>query len=303
MFKLPVCYYMGMNTISWSDIKAALPTLVETSSGYTTAQRGIVTLPESQKLFVKVGHDDLTKQWAHKEILVYRFLHKVRYPFIPKFIAANDDETAFALEPLENDWDWSDNWTVERLSKTLGAMDSLAEISPHSEDTPLFEKSFISETADGWHSLRESQDLQQILRDKLVAVNRNDLAGELDFVANARLSSKFIFERTALVHNDVRADNCAWNESQQAVKLIDWNWVQLGDRRIDVGAFLVHVHKTGFDIKDYSDRLDKAALHWLAGFWFKSATQPLLDGSSEHAKLRDYQLASGIVAFDLAQSL
>lgn len=292
-----------MNTFSWRDIEAALPTLNETSGGYTTAQRGIITLSGGQKLFVKIGHDELTKQWAHKEILVYRFLQKVSYPFIPKLIAANDDETAFALELLENDWDWSDNWTAERLDETLRAMDLLAEISPHSEAMPIFEKSFIGETADGWRRLNESQDLQQILRDKLVAVNRHNLAAELDFDANAQLSSKFIFERTALVHDDVRADNCAWDLKQLTVKLIDWNWAQLGDRRIDVGAFLVHVHKTGFDIKAHADRLDKTALHWLAGFWFKSATQPLLDGGSERAKLRDYQLASGIVAFDLAQSL
>jgi len=105
------------------------------------------------------------------------------------------------------------------------------------------------------------------------------------------------------VHNDVRADNCAWNQQQQTVRLIDWNWAQLGDRRIDVCAFLVHVHKTGFDIANHAHRLNKEALHWLAGFWFKSAAQPLLEGSSERAVLRDYQLASGITAFDLAQSL
>ncbi|HSW74710.1 MAG TPA: phosphotransferase [Candidatus Saccharimonadales bacterium] len=292
-----------MDTTSWSDIKAALPTLAETSGGYTTAQRGIIALPDSQKLFVKIGHDDLTKQWAHKEILVYRFLQRANYPFIPKLIAVNDDETAFALEPLQNDWDWSDNWTTERLDETLRAMDSLAEISLGSEYMPLFEKSFISETADGWRPLRESQELQHALCNKLIAVNRHDIADGLDFDANAQLSSKFIFERTTLVHNDVRADNCAWNESRRTVKLIDWNWAQLGDRRIDVNAFLVHVHKTGFGIKDHASRLDKAALHWLAGFWFKAATQPLLEGSAERVALRDYQLVSGIVAFDLAQNL
>ncbi|HEY9664783.1 MAG TPA: aminoglycoside phosphotransferase family protein [Allocoleopsis sp.] len=291
-----------MNTISWSSIEAALPTLTKTSGGYTTARRGIITMPEGRKLFVKIGHDELTRQWAHKEILVYRFLQKAQYPFVPKLMAINDDETAFALEPLQDGWDWSDSWTKERLDETLKAMDSLAEITPDNEHMAFFKQSFISETADGWRPLREDQELQQKLRDKLIAANRHDIADGLDFEVNARLSSKFIFERTALVHNDVRADNCAWSKRQLAVKLIDWNWAQLGDRRIDVGAFLVHVHKTGFDIKDYIDRLDNAALHWLAGFWFKSSIQPLLDDSPERAALRDYQLASGVVAFDLAHA-
>lgn len=292
-----------MLTTTWNNIETALPTLVATQGGYTTAQRGIVTLPNGQELFVKIGHDDLTKQWAHKEILVYRFLQKAGYSYAPKLIAVNDDETAFALEPLQNNWDWSDSWTKERLNATLKAMDDLAAILPENKDMSLFEKSFISETADGWRPLSKNKDLQQILCDKLIDVGRHDLAGELNFSANAQISAKFILKRTALVHNDIRADNCAWNKNKQEVKLIDWNWTQLGDQRIDVGSFLVHVHKTGFDISTQKHRLDETALHWLAGFWFNAAVQNPLGKSSEQASLRDYQLASGIVAFDLARNL
>ncbi len=291
------------HTLSWSDLESALSTLVETSGGYSTAHRGIVTLPGQQEVFVKIGSDDLTKQWAHKEVLVYRFLQKHNFPFIPALLAVNGDETAFGLEPLQAGWNWSDTWTTERLDQTLQAMDDLASIIPGSQDMPLFEKSFISETAGGWQPLREDSELQHILRTKLAAIHRQDLADGLDFAEHDHKSASFVFERTALVHNDVRADNCAWNKELKTVKLIDWNWTQLGDRRIDVGSFLVHVHKTGFDITNYMHRLDKQALHWLAGFWFRSATLPLLEGSSERAALRDYQLASGVTAFDLAQSL
>jgi thiamine kinase-like enzyme len=289
--------------ISWNDINSSIGTLIETSGGYTTAQRGIITLPNQEKLFVKIGHDDLTKQWAHKEIQVYRFLQKYNFPFIPGLLAVNNEETAFALEPLQTGWGWTDNWTIERLDKTLEAMDDLAEIVPDDQDKLLFEKSFISETANGWRPLSEDSELQRVLHAKLIAANRQDLANGINFTEHAQRSLKFMFERTALVHNDVRADNCAWSEELKTVKLIDWNWAQLGDRRIDVGAFLVHVHKTGFVITNHLHRLDKEALHWLAGFWFKSATQPILDGSSERAALRGYQLASGVTAFDLAQSL
>ncbi len=295
-----------MNTttlIPWDAIEASLDTLAPTSGGYTTAIRGINTLPDGQKLFVKIGHDDLTKEWAHKEILVYRFLQKHAYPSIPALVAVNDDETAFALESLQGTWDWSDTWTTERLDETLAAMDALAAIVPDSQDQALFEKSFVSETAGGWRPLAENTEIQSILRTKLTAAGRQDLATSINFGEDAQRSSGLVLERTALVHNDVRADNCAWNKEQQAVKLIDWNWTQLGDRRIDIGALLVHVHKTGFDITSYTHRLDKEALHWLAGLWFRAATQPLLEGSSERAALRDYQLASGITAFDLASLL
>lgn len=289
--------------ISWNDIEASLDTLIETSGGYTTAQRGIIALPGAEKVFVKIGHDDLTKQWAHKEIQVYRFLLKHSFSSIPALLAVNTDETAFALEPLQASWDWSDTWTVERLDETLKAMDNLASIIPEGQDRELFEKSFISETADGWRPLLESKGSQQVLRDKLIAIGRSDLVGEINFAEHAQRSARFVFERRALVHNDVRADNCAWNKELKIVKLIDWNWTQLGDQRIDISAFLVHVHNTGFDITNYLHRLDKEALHWLAGFWFKSATEPMLGGGSEQSTLRDFQLASGITAFDLAQNL
>ncbi len=295
-----------MNTpplISWDAIEASLQTLTETPGGYTTARRGIITLPDARKLFVKIGHDDLTSEWAHREILVYRFLQRQDFPFMPALLAVNDSETAFAIQPLQDTWDWSDNWTTERLDQTLKAMDVLAKVVLGDQDRLLFEKSFVSETADGWRPLSEDDESQRLLRTKLAAAGRSDLADSLDFNQHAQRSVRFIFECTALVHNDVRADNCAWNPRQQLVKLIDWNWAQLGDRRIDVGAFLVHVHKTGFDIANYRHKLDKEALHWLAGFWLKSASEPLLEGSSERAALRDYQLASGITAFDLAQSL
>lgn len=206
-----------MNTaplIPWDTIEASLPTLTETSGGYTTATRGIITLPDDQKLFVKIGHDGLTKEWAHKEIQVYRFLQKHTFPFIPGLAAVNNDETAFALEPLQNSWDWSDTWTTERLDKTLEAMDALAAIVPEGQDRALFEKSFVSETADGWRPLAEDVQLQAVLRSKLSAAGRQDLVDAINFDEHAERSAGFIFERTALVHNDVRADNCAWNKDQ-----------------------------------------------------------------------------------------
>lgn len=292
-----------MNTILWSGVKAALPTLVSVPGGYTTAQRGIVRLPGAQKVFVKIGRDDLTKRWAHKEIQVYRFLQSRGYLLVPNLLAVNEDETAFALEVLDDGWDWSDTWTSERLNATLAAMDDLATLTPNGDDMKLFEKSFVSETADGWRPLSGNGQLQETLRAKLAAKGRQDIVDTLDFDDAAQKSSTFVFQRVALVHNDIRADNCAWNEALQAVRLIDWNWAQLGDRRIDVCSFLVHVHKTGFDITDYRDRLDRDALHWLAGFWFNAAASSIQEGGAEQTALRDYQLASGMVAFDLVQSL
>lgn len=85
---------------------------------------------------------------------------------------------------------------------------------PEGQDRALFEKSFVSETADGWRPLAEDVQLQAVLRSKLSAAGRQDLVDAINFDEHAERSAGFIFERTALVHNDVRADNCAWNKDQ-----------------------------------------------------------------------------------------
>jgi thiamine kinase-like enzyme len=288
--------------IAWQDIEQALETITEVDGGFSQAHRGIVTLVNGQRVFVKVGVDDVTKKWAKKEIEVYRFLQRHGYPFIPKFLAYNDDETSFALEALDKDWDWSDTWTPERLATTLEAMDMLAAIEPTNRDKEYFSSETLNETDDGWQPLKASKELQETLVAKLCGAGYCNLADTLDITKEAERGAHFVFRHDALVHNDVRADNCAWNPKLQTVKLVDWNWTQLGDRRIDQAATLVHAHKAGLDVtKDYASRLDTDALQWMAGFWFKSAATPIWPGGPAH--LRDFQLKSGVTALKLAEQL
>ena len=290
--------------IQWYEINATLHNLVKADGGFSTAHRGIVTLPGSEQIFVKVGVDDNTRKWAKKEIVAYRFLKQHNYPFIPELLATSDDERSFALEPLNpgDGWDWSETWTKARLNKTLEAMDALAAIIPGDEDKTSFQQSTIDETDDGWQPLIEDVDRQAILLSKLRAAGHDELADTLDFAAMAERSAQYVFVNDSLVHNDVRADNCPWNEQVGMVKLVDWNWLQLGDRSIDLAAMLTHVQKAGFNLMpDYADRLDSDALHWMAGFWFNSATKPIWPGGPEH--LRDRQLRAGIMALELSQKV
>jgi hypothetical protein len=290
--------------VSWHDIEQSIETLAKTDGGFSSAHRGIVTLPDGRQVFVKLGVDDPTKKWTKKEIETYRFLQRSSYPYIPQLIAYNENETGFALELLspEAGWNWQDEWTENRLNKTLEAIDALAAIKPVGADKEYFSDEAINESDDGWRPLNESHELQERLMEKLRATGRDDLAAGLSFAVEAERSGQFKFQRDALVHNDVRADNCAWNAKLQTVKLVDWNWIQLGDRRVDVAAMLVHVHKTGWDVTEkHAPRLDADALHWMAGFWLKSAATPIWPGGPAH--LRGMQLQSGITAFELAEKV
>ena len=287
--------------INWGDIEKSIETLMTVDGGFSSTHRGIVTLSDGTRAFVKVGVNDLTKQWARKEIEVYRFLQRHTYPFIPQLVAHNHDETSFALEALtpEDGWNWSDEWTEERLAKTLEAMDVLAAILPEGTGKDFTGGEMLNETDDGWQPLHDSQELQHTLLNKLRSVGCSDIANALDFAAEAARSAIFVFRKDTFVHFDVRADNAPWLALRQAVRLVDWNWTQLGDRRIDLAALLVHVHKAGLDVtRAAGDRLNADALHWMAGFWMKAAATPIWPGGPAH--LRDVQLQSAITAWKLA---
>src|SRR5262249_14628504 len=148
--------------INWGDIEKSIATFTKVDGGFSPAHRGIVTLSDGMRAFVKVGVNDLTKQWARKEVEVYRFLQCQNYPFMPQLLAHNHDETSFALEALTpaDGWNWSDEWTEERLAKTLEAMDVLAAIQPAGTDKDVFGSEMLTETDDGWQPLKESKGLQ-----------------------------------------------------------------------------------------------------------------------------------------------
>ncbi len=287
--------------ISWGDIEKSIETLTKVDGGFSPAHRGIVTLSDGMRAFVKVGVNDPTKQWAKKEVEVYRFLQRQNYPFIPQLLAYTNDETSFALEALtpEDGWNWSDEWTEERLAKTLEAMDVLAAIEPGGNDKDFFGVEMLNETNDGWQPLKASKEFQQTLLSKLRSADCSEIANVLDFSAEAERSANFPFRKDTLVHYDVRADNSPWHALRQAVRLVDWNWIQLGDRRIDLAALLVHVHQSGLDVtRAFGNRLHADALHWIAGFWLKAAATPIWPGGPAH--LRDVQLRSAITALSLA---
>jgi len=295
---------MSDNAIPWRDIEKCLDGLRGVHGGFTAARRGLVTLPDGRVVFIKIGVDDRTKGWAKREVNAYQFLIRSGYPFIPKLLSVNDDKTGFALESLSDadGWDWSYVWTEERLAKTLEAMDWLAALPVGGSDRTYFSEEIISEDDDGWAPLAASEELQEVLTANLRAMGNTELANYLDVAAMAAKSAAFEFAGDTLVHNDLRADNCPWHAVRREVKLIDWNQLQLGDRRIDLAATLVHVHKSGLDVLEWcAPRLDADALHWMAGFFFYHASRPIWHGGPEH--LRNMQLESAVIAYELWQQV
>jgi aminoglycoside phosphotransferase (APT) family kinase protein len=158
----------------------------------------------------------------------------------------------------------------------------------------------LSTAKNGWIELVESEELLTKLTEKLSGREQVDLVGRIKELAES--TTNFTFRQDALVHNDIRADNCAWNAETGEVKVIDWNWLELGDRRTDLASMLVHVNQSGHNVlESNADRLDADALRWIAGYWLAAASKPIWPGGPE--SLRDFQLDSGIMALELAKAV
>lgn len=293
-----------MMLAEWRQIEDRLEGLQEVEGGFSPALRGLVALADGQDVFVKAGTTDDTRHWAKREILAYRFLEGHAYPHSPRLVAVNADETGFAVEAYlpEKGWNWQNTWTHERLDATLQAMDELAAITPTAQEQELFGERSVGADSDGWLPLLQSAAKQAQLTHALERADATDVAKKLHFEQEAALSSEYVFAADTLVHQDIRADNCAWNAGRREVRLVDWNWLQYGDQDIDMAATLAHVAQSGCDMpSDMLARLTPTALHWVAGYWCHAAITPIWENGPVH--LRDMQLHAGIAALRLIERL
>lgn len=292
--------------LSWATIESSMETFRPASSGYTQAKRGFVTVFDGTVLFVKIGSDDETKKWIQKEIDVYQFLSAHNYLPIPKLLSINNTHDGLALEYLDtgDNWEWETTWTNERLQATIDAMDTLADIATDNLPESVIKIRMINKLGNPWQTLAKDLTTQGKLRLKLEESNKHALA--IEICNDAFLKQNFTFDlpQDTLVHYDIRRDNCAWNANTKQVKIIDWNWLQLGNREIDMNALLVSVAASGFKLTPpFKGRLNKDALLWLAGAWFSASIEPITNNTSETSSLRSYQLESAITAYELAAHL
>lgn len=292
---------LHMTQIDWNVIEARLADLQAVEGGYSAATRGILTLDEGCRLFVKIGVDDHTRAWARKEVGVYRRLRDLGFAFAPSLLSSAPDGTGFALEALtpEGGWDWSNRWSKERLECVLAATDDLAGYDPVRFDPSLTEPT-LTARADGWPRLEPRAPRTLALYAKLEALGARHLIAPVETRAGRR--SPFSPRLDTLIHLDVRSDNCAWRSDTHDVSLVDWNWLQVGDRRIDHAALLTSVHHSGFDVtRGALDRLDAEALTWIAGYWLAASIKPMWPGGP--SGLRDHQFSMAVTALELAAGM
>lgn len=290
----------NIDSISWKAIEDSLSSMVPISEGFSSATKGIVTVPGGSQVFVKLAANDKSKAEVRKEILVYDLLKSHGYPYIPALLACHPEKTGLALEALlpEAGWDWSASWTEPRLTLALEAMDVLAAMSV-SGVTDELQVRALTDANSGWKALTGSPEKQLAVRQDLSKEGYPHIAETLDFQALAS-QDNFPLTNTAPVHYDVRSYNCAYREGE--VRLVDYDWFDpAGSPQVAQAFTVMDAQSSGLDItKKHAARLDPAALIWVAGYWLNGAVRASI--SEKNRRLKIHRAAAALALFQDSQA-
>ncbi len=259
-------------------------------------------MDDGSRVFVKQGVDEGTSSWLKREIEVYAFLKAAGFEKVPKMLSVAEDKSAIVLEALEErqGWNWKPQWSKRRVEKTLEALDELAGLPLQVFGSNIEWQSNVED--DSRPLLIKGEPEEQKILEKLKEVGHGDIAEGFDFQAAKERWESIRFEATHLVHYDIREDNCPYNERLDEVKIVDWNWAQPGDRRLDLAGFLCSVEHSGFDVlESFRDRLDADAMFWLAGYFFRESIQEPWEGCPDD--IRGIQIQLGATAYRLSEKL
>jgi len=288
MTKMPTTY-------DWvRDIEPYLDTMQPVEGGYTLAQRGVVTLGDSTKVFVKIAEGNMTKKWLRKEIIAHQKLNHARYPFIPELLSYNDDYSAMAVEFLENA-NFENSWDKDKLDAILHAQHALTKYADVFTDNPDFTLESVVGLDAKWPVILADDNLAKIN-------NRFEQLGVKIIFTDEQIRSYeqmlvgWKIADTTLVHQDSRADNFGYNPDTKSGKLVDWNWLCLGDESLDRTPLFVNMYISGFDPYVYHpEKYDPQMLAYLISFWLERVLSNG-DDSSELAVQRSTAQATSVKA-------
>jgi hypothetical protein len=269
------------SNLDWQrDIMPYLHTMQPVEGGYSLAKRGVVTIAGGDKVFVKLAEGETTKKWLKKEISAYQKLNGAGYPFIPQLLSYNDDHSAMAIEYL-NTANFENIWDKDKLDAILKAQEELKKYKHIFVGDPDFTLESVVGLDPKWPAIIKDESLR-IINQKFVKLGI-DMTFTLDQLHSYEdmLDGWRIADDT-LVHQDIRADNFGYDMTKKTGKLVDWNWLCLGDESLDRTPLFVNMYISGFDPYDYHpETYDPKMLAYLISFWLER----ILSGNPDESEL------------------
>jgi hypothetical protein len=281
-----------------TDIAPYVGSLQSVHGGYTPAKRGIVTLGDGTKVFVKIAVDSMTHRWLKKEIEVYLKLNAAGYAYIPKLLAYDDMKQSMAIEYLEAA-SFDDHWDKDKLLSVMKTQDALKQHRKLFENNNEFVFHDVDTVINRWQRLLAPGNLE-ILNKKLLTFNTGMQLTHAQINNLHSMHDGWSFKQDTLIHEDIRADNFGYEAESRVGKLVDWNWLTVGDESLDVTALFVHIYASGFDpYALYPDRYDAQMLVYLICFWLDSILVGNEESSDREFRLRSAQANSVKVCIEL----
>jgi aminoglycoside phosphotransferase (APT) family kinase protein len=190
-----------------------------------------VTLQDGATAFVKVATDALTASWLRDEHLVYSMLRGAA--FMPGYVGFFDDGEfpVLAVEDL-TDAEWPPPWSRDRVDAVRRCLDEVSA-TPPPDGLPLVADDHLG-LREGWREIE--REPEPFLR--LGLCSERWLSQALSTLLEAGRTAPL--EGDALLHFDVRSDNVCFRGGRAL--LVDWNWTSVGNRWMDVAAWLPSLH-------------------------------------------------------------
>jgi hypothetical protein len=257
-----------------------------TTSGYTPAERWVVTLAGGQTAFVKVATDEQTASWLRDEHLAYAVLGGAS--FLPGYLGWYDDGElpVLALEDLSAAT-WPPPWSPDAVDAVRRTLD-LVHATPPFDGLPRAGDDHLG-LRDGWREV--AADPAPFLA--LGLCSPVWLEQHLEVLDEAARSAPL--DGRALLHLDVRSDNVCLRDGSAV--LVDWNWATVGNPELDLFAWLPSLHAEGGPPPEEVTTGGGELAAALAGFFCAHAALPSIPTAP---RVRPVQLAQARVALPWA---
>ena len=280
------------------DIEPHLKTMQDVSGGFTPAKRGIVTLEDGAEVFVKIATDEDTAKWLRKEIKAYQKLIAIGYRYIPILLSFKDDESAMAIEYLAG-CNFENIWNKDKLDAVVKAQESLGHLTSAFKDDDNFKSDDVMDLGLKWPLLLDGDNLVKV-NQKLSKLGFNINFSREQIKLYQERHKSWSLKKDVLVHQDVRADNFGYDPITKEGKLVDWNWLSVGDASLDTTPLFVSMYKDGFDAYEYHpEKYDEKMIIYLVGFWLASILHGDEDSSDREWRMRETQADSLRVCLEL----
>lgn len=250
------------------DIEPFLGTIQTVEGGYSLAKRGVITIADGTKVFVKSAEGDVTKKWLRKEIIAYQKLIDAGYPNIPKLLAHDESYSSMAIEYLEHA-SFENTWDKDKLDAILRAQEKLKEYKSTFVGHPDFTLESVVGLDPKWPTILDDGGIDRInAKFKKLDVETSFTRDQI--LSYEKLLKGWKITDETLVHQDIRADNFGYDPITKEGKLVDWNWLCLGDPSLDRTPLFINMYISGFDPYIYHpEKYDPKMLAYLVSFWLE----------------------------------